>query len=285
MCSWTRIPCSIATRRRPRARRAGWTVPPSSTRWPPSNTGERTNAVERLLVEHAVAVLDPELTGDLEGLVPAAGLGGRRGDADVALAAEPGVDAVGGHPLLELVDGPGAGLDTRDGALAAEQVEQGPGVVVEAVDESAVAAGRAEAALVALEDDDVDAGLELPEVPGGPEARVAAADDDDVGRRVALAAAGAGSPRNSGCARASASHQQRVAMSLMARKGAGSRGGAGGDRGDGAPGGIRTHDPQLRKLVLYPLSYGRTRDVRGGEGGIRTLGAGYPTRRFSKPLH
>ena len=27
--------------------------------------------------------------------------------------------------------------------------------------------------------------------------------------------------------------------------------------GDGAPGGIRTHDPQLRKLVLYPLSYGR----------------------------
>ena len=28
--------------------------------------------------------------------------------------------------------------------------------------------------------------------------------------------------------------------------------------GDGAPGGIRTHDPQLRKLVLYPLSYGRT---------------------------
>ncbi len=26
----------------------------------------------------------------------------------------------------------------------------------------------------------------------------------------------------------------------------------------GAPGGIRTHDPQLRKLVLYPLSYGRT---------------------------
>ena len=27
--------------------------------------------------------------------------------------------------------------------------------------------------------------------------------------------------------------------------------------GVGAPGGIRTHDPQLRKLVLYPLSYGR----------------------------
>lgn len=31
----------------------------------------------------------------------------------------------------------------------------------------------------------------------------------------------------------------------------------GNGSGDGAPGGIRTHDPQLRKLVLYPLSYGR----------------------------
>ncbi len=30
------------------------------------------------------------------------------------------------------------------------------------------------------------------------------------------------------------------------------------ERLNGAPGGIRTHDPQLRKLVLYPLSYGRT---------------------------
>src|SRR4029077_2854877 len=33
----------------------------------------------------------------------------------------------------------------------------------------------------------------------------------------------------------------------------------------GAPGGIRTHDPQLRKLVLYPLSYGRN-DVAEREG-------------------
>ncbi len=49
----------------------------------------------------------------------------------------------------------------------------------------------------------------------------------------------------------------------------------------GAPGGTRTHDLQVRNLTLYPLSYGRT----GGEGGIRTLGAGYPTQRFSKPSH
>ena len=49
--------------------------------------------------------------------------------------------------------------------------------------------------------------------------------------------------------------------------------------GCGAPGGTRTHDLQVRNLTLYPLSYGRTRCCieAGGEGGIRTLDAGYPT--------
>ena len=54
-------------------------------------------------------------------------------------------------------------------------------------------------------------------------------------------------------------------------------------KGGGAPGETRTHGLLVRNQMLYPLSYGRTRG--GGEGGIRTLGAGYPTRRFSKPLH
>ena len=54
---------------------------------------------------------------------------------------------------------------------------------------------------------------------------------------------------------------------------------------DGAPGETRTHDLQVRNLTLYPLSYGRTCGGAGGEGGIRTLEAGYPTWRFSKPLH
>ena len=79
----------------------------------------------------------------------------------------------------------------------------------------------------------------------------------------------------------------------------------------GAPGGTRTHDLQVRNLTLYPLSYGRMpeswqpecsagacspkskaelrdaiglRKIAGGEGGIRTLGAGYPTQRFSNSL-
>ncbi len=57
----------------------------------------------------------------------------------------------------------------------------------------------------------------------------------------------------------------------------------------GAPDGTRTHDLQVRNLTLYPLSYGRALlcffAKTGGEGGIRTLEAGYPTWRFSKPLH
>jgi hypothetical protein len=61
-------------------------------------------------------------------------------------------------------------------------------------------------------------------------------------------------------------------------------GGRGSDPADGAPGGIRTHDPQLRKLVLYPLSYGRTMcDLAEREGFEPSVEL--PPRRFSKPLH
>ena len=50
------------------------------------------------------------------------------------------------------------------------------------------------------------------------------------------------------------------------------------------PAGIPTHDPQLRKLVLYPLSYGRSLcDWRRGEGFEPSVEL--PPRRFSKPLH
>ena len=41
---------------------------------------------------------------------------------------------------------------------------------------------------------------------------------------------------------------------------------------DGAPGGTRTHDLQVRNLTLYPLSYGRTMPRywrRGGDSNPR----------------
>ena len=59
-------------------------------------------------------------------------------------------------------------------------------MVVEAVDEPAVAARRAEPALVALEHDDADPGAGADQVPRRPQARVPAADDDDVGVGVAV---------------------------------------------------------------------------------------------------
>src|SRR3954467_8956987 len=36
--------------------------------------------------------------------------------------------------------------------------------------------------------------------------------------------------------------------------------------GDGAPGGTRTHDLQVRNLTLYPLSYGRNPRANGLDG-------------------
>ena len=46
----------------------------------------------------------------------------------------------------------------------------------------------------------------------------------------------------------------------------------------GVPERTRTSDFQLRKLTLYPLSYGHpfVTSASGGEGGIRTLGRGLP---------
>jgi hypothetical protein len=55
-----------------------------------------------------------------------------------------------------------------------------------AVAEAAVAPARAVAALVRLEDDDVEAGLAFLQCERRPETRVAAADDRDVGLGVTL---------------------------------------------------------------------------------------------------
>ena len=67
-----------------------------------------------------------------------------------------------------------------------------------------------------------------------------------------------------------------LSMRLMVR---GARGYPWVIRG-GAPGETRTHDLLVRNQMLYPLSYGRLQcglAATGGEGGIRTLEAGYPT--------
>ena len=54
----------------------------------------------------------------------------------------------------------------------------------------------------------------------------------------------------------------------------------------GAPGGIRTHDPQLRKLVLYPLSYGRicVAEREGFEPSEQVTPLGGLANRCTRPL-
>jgi len=78
--------------------------------------------------------------------------------------------------------------DPRDleRALVAELLLQARQVAPVAVDEAAVAAARAEPALVRLEKDDVETRVALLQREGRPEAGVAAPDDRDVGLGVTL---------------------------------------------------------------------------------------------------
>jgi hypothetical protein len=85
--------------------------------------------------------------------------------------------AEGAHPRDDRLGGPG----DLERALVAELVAQAREVAPVAVDEAAVAAARAEPALLSLEEDDVEARLALLQRKRGPEAGVAAADDRDVG--------------------------------------------------------------------------------------------------------
>src|SRR5262249_49383311 len=52
--------------------------------------------------------------------------------------------------------------------------------------------------------------------------------------------------------------------------------------GTGAPGGIRTHDPWLRRPILYPLSYGRdeAQVYAGRRGSIDSLDRRHRKRRL-----
>jgi hypothetical protein len=71
-------------------------------------------------------------------------------------------------------------------SLVAELVAQTRQIAPVAVDETAVAAARADPALLGLEENDVETGLALLQRKRGPEAGVAAADDRDVGLRVTV---------------------------------------------------------------------------------------------------
>jgi len=90
--------------------------------------------------------------------------------------------AEGAHPRNDRLGDP----SDLERALVTEFVAQARQVAPVAVDEAAVAAARAEPALLGLEKDDVEARLALLQRERGPEAGVAAADDRDVGLGVTV---------------------------------------------------------------------------------------------------
>ncbi len=106
------------------------------------------------------------------------------GDDVLAVGAVPGVDPV---VLAEASDPSHAVLACLaecDRGSVAEPSREVLDVTPERVHEAAVAAARAAAGDVLLEDHDVDPGVEPLEVESGPHARVAPAEDHDIGGRV-----------------------------------------------------------------------------------------------------
>ena len=108
-----------------------------------------------------------------------------RRHAEIAGRLVPGVDAGVLAPRPDLVDGSRRRLD-RPPPTFAVTLEQEAGLVVQPVDEPAVASARSTAADVALEEHHVQGRFALLEEPRGPHPRVPAAEDDDVGGDVPL---------------------------------------------------------------------------------------------------
>ena len=154
---------------------------------PEQGTAEhrRGDARAHLLGRQDLEVLvDAEAVGGDDPVSPAAHLVVGGGHHVLAVGAVPGVDPV----VLAEASDPShavlARLAERDRGSVAESSREVLDVAPERVHEAAVAAARAAAGDVLLEDHDVDPGVELLEVEGGPHARVTPAEDHDVGGRV-----------------------------------------------------------------------------------------------------
>ena len=127
-----------------------------------------------------------EHAGPVDGVGADAVLRGGGGDAQLAAAPVPGVDALGLAPCADRVDRLPGGVDPcRRGRVAVVRAQRRQ-AQVQARHEAAVAPARAVAAAARLEHDHAGARREGEHVPGGPQPGVAAADHDDVGRRVAV---------------------------------------------------------------------------------------------------
>ncbi len=180
-----RTPRSSSTRRRPRASRAGCTSRGVDDVDPATGHRRVEPRADLARIELAVDLVEAEPAHLFEHLLDPVILGGARRNSQVAHRRVPGVDAVSFAPRADLVDRTRCHLDGAT-ALVAEPGREQPGLVVERVEEPAVATARAAAAHVLLEQHDVEVGLALFEEERAPHPRVAAADHDDVGCHVAI---------------------------------------------------------------------------------------------------
>ena len=176
-----RTPRSSSTRRRPRARSAGWTDAALGMSSPSRKAGDAHT--RRTAAGSTGWSWSPgtDRAEALDGLVPVGRLVRERVHAQVAGLDEVRVDPVLRAPLTDAVDDfIGLARDLERG-VCVEALGQVGEALPPAVDEAAVASGRPAAADVLLDEHDPRVGAAFADEVGGPHAGVAAADDRDVG--------------------------------------------------------------------------------------------------------
>src|SRR6266536_6417723 len=179
-------PRSSATRRRPRASSAGCTVAETASKAPPRCAGRpgplgRLVAVELHERARVAGALDRR-----EGAGPRSQLRGPGRRPEPALAPIVRVDPVFRAEGAALVHCELARAREPNGLLRPADLLERRELVPPRKDEAPVAAARAAAADVRLEEHDVERGLVFLQPDRGPEPAVAAATHADVGTHVAL---------------------------------------------------------------------------------------------------
>ncbi len=181
--SWMTTPRSRATRRRPRARIAGWIVAATGMNAPAAEDRRRDARLDRGRIERHVAVAVAGRGTGVDRVAPLVVLGRGRADRDRAALRVPGVHAVRRRPAADLVDRVVDGLRGGHGPGDPVPLDQRRQLVPPAGGEPAVAPGRPTTADVGLEEDDPRARRLLGDPDRRPQPGVPATDDGHVRRR------------------------------------------------------------------------------------------------------
>ena len=211
--SWMTTPRSSRTRRRPRARAAGWIVAAPGMNAPARSTGDCTRARTSSADSATRAAASPTAAhASTASSQPPSWAGAALAEIEPAFRYQQSTPCSADHVprcVDRLVDGP-RDVDRADLPVPLDQRRQ---LVPPARREPAVAARRAAAADVGLEQHDPGARCDLGQPERRPHPGVPATQDDDVGRRgPAQRRGGTGQVRRGGrssAASASRSHHDR----------------------------------------------------------------------------